>query len=149
MDEKIKKAIQTISMNFVTNNGGNAPKAKLKVVDIKNKKFKLGNITFSQVEIPEPITWPFIENYCYLNIVEMLNDEFVEDVQVTFSDSGFLKGIIQDRGFIGIEIYNHINTILQVGIEYKDGQFEQIFRYYPHYLTSVLNQQNILIEINK
>ena len=137
MEEKLKLAAQTISMEFASG----AP-ARLKAVDVKTGKFKLGTLTFSLLD---EITLPFLENFTYLKLTDPINDQFDELVSINFT--GIYNHKISDKDFIGINVKNCRGIIFQIGYVYIKGKVQPHISFRPEFLN--LSIPNVLIEINK
>lgn len=139
--EKIKKVAKQIPMNFPPDT-----EAKLKAVNVEKQIFKLGNITFQLMPSDIDLNLTFIENFCYLELVDDIQDEFNE--QVSIQNSINLNSI-KDRDFIGITLKNHLGIVLMVGYIYINGKILPHFEFNPHFIKSLYALPNILSEINK
>lgn len=120
----------------------------LKSVDVKKKKFKLGNLTFKLPKSKE-LSLAFIENYCHLEITDELENSINELVNIRFVDEGVLHGFVKFKDFVGIELQSHTGIVLRAGYEFNEGSFKQIFEYQPHFITSLYNNIDIASEIIK
>jgi len=144
MDTSNTKIVKSIGISKLPLTG------KLCAVDVTNKKFKLGKLTF-QLDYNVPLTEikEFIEEFVHLNIDTPLENEYFEDVKIDFieNDTTNVTDSTVDY-FTGIILFNEIGVILKLGVEFpKENSFNNgaayIFRYYPQNLTFSSNNFNL------